>query len=184
MREVKVTIAVEDYGKFSIEEYFNLVSLNSIGGDPIITVSRHKDEDPTVEKQLKDEDCEYIYGIFEKVGIKPTILWSYLIRYVPLEEEYGKNSYRFSLIERNEDFAIYRQMFHDEDYESNTFEVFRVKKNKADTVFGKKYPARESVPSNEEWGVLGFTIIGLDKAKLKMAELSERYEVYKSAQEN
>lgn len=83
---------------------------------------------------------------------------------------YYKNGYNFDLVERNEDFGIYVQ-YKTQPSKSNTYEVIFIKKFGEREIFGNKVEPCEASPSNEEWGKLGKTVIGLDRAREVMAEM-------------
>ena len=52
------------------------------------------------------------------------------------------------------------------------FEVIQIRRKKAYELFGKQYPAKEAYPSNEEWGLYGFTYNSFRNANFKFRELT------------
>ena len=50
------------------------------------------------------------------------------------------------------------------------FEVVIVRKSEAEEIFGKRLPRREQMPSNEQWGTLGWSPIDLEAAKIRFEE--------------
>lgn len=73
------------------------------------------------------------------------------IEYLPLPDSYRDHSLTFRLVKRTGDVAMFAAWA--EGREPWEWEVFVVQKQKA-TVFpsGKSHPAKEKVPSPEEWG--------------------------------
>jgi hypothetical protein len=89
--------------------------------------------------------------------------------------EYTKNGYQFSLIERKGDFAIFAQYRTDLSKAQN-YEVIRIKQVPECVLFGVTVPEHEAGPSNEDWGIKGWTVTSLEKAKELM---NEKYEQHK-----
>ena len=86
-----------------------------------------------------------------------------------LEKEYKINKQTFNCVKRSE--MVYWA-------ESDTgyhFEVFLIKDNPEKEMFDKKYPRRESVPCNEEWGILGWSFCSYDKAEKCYNKLVSKY---------
>ncbi len=88
----------------------------------------------------------------------------------PLEKHYKKNGYAFNLVTRIDDVAIYEQII-PEIGRIGGYEVFRVVKHPEKNINGRIIEARESTPSNEQWGVLGFSVSSISEAKARMAQL-------------
>jgi len=63
------------------------------------------------------------------------------------------------LVKRDDYRAIYER---DDDY----FEVFKIKKVKAEIVFGQEMPDREVYPHNEDFGVIAWCTQFLSKAEM------------------
>jgi hypothetical protein len=83
---------------------------------------------------------------------------------------YNKNGYEHQVLWRDEEFAITEVR----DLETKMvycFEAFKIKVRKPSEIKGKNYPASESSPCNESWGVYGFTLPTLEKAKNKINQL-------------
>jgi hypothetical protein len=45
------------------------------------------------------------------------------------------------------------------------YEVIRIRRLPAQTVFGREYPEREAYPSNEQWGQLAWSWRAIDREK-------------------
>ena len=82
--------------------------------------------------------------------------------------EFRRRGFRHNLIERLGEIAIYRQR---KSGLPDAFEVVRIQKREAFSLFDKDYPATETYPRDEAWGVDGFTYRSLDEAERKFAEL-------------
>jgi hypothetical protein len=83
---------------------------------------------------------------------------------IPLPSRYSKNGYSFTLVERVDNVAIYRQV----DPQTTAivaYEVFRVQKRPDKNIKGRLILSRETPPSNEQWGILGFTVRSISAAK-------------------
>lgn len=85
---------------------------------------------------------------------------------IPLPEKYSKNGYDYVVFDRDDDTAIAEQ-WEVEIGEPHivAYEVFEIEKRSEWTAFGKTYPAKEGVPSSEQWGNLGFTCSNLENAQ-------------------
>lgn len=90
-----------------------------------------------------------------------------------LETTFNKNSYTHEIIWRDSDYAITRLT----DQDSGKFvcyEAFRIRKKK-DTKIGNRFiPASEMTPSNEEWGLYGYTTRTEAQAKQKINLLKNK----------
>jgi hypothetical protein len=73
---------------------------------------------------------------------------------------------------REGDFAIYEQRWRDS--ENVCYEVVRIQRCEAQTLFGRQYPAREVYPSSERWGEHGWTVLTKDAAFDKLRELGRQ----------
>lgn len=92
---------------------------------------------------------------------------------IPLSKKYNKNGYAFEEVIRQGDVAIYRQMSLDSG-RTLAFEVFEVQKHKDREIGGNHLPAKEGTPSNEQWGIFGFTLPTFLAAEAKAWILQER----------
>lgn len=90
----------------------------------------------------------------------------------PLPISYNKNGFTFNQIIREGDVAVYEQII-PETGKRIAYEVFEVMKKKAATINGSIIEARETSPSNEQWGTNGFTVYDLSHAKVKQGILSQ-----------
>jgi len=109
-----------------------------------------------------------------------------------LKEHERKNGYDYYLVERNENYAVYKQT--DETNDIYAFEVFKIKNRKETEIKGRKIEAGEVFPGNEEFGKTAWSIPvfscnflseneqkirinnALDKAYKKFEELTLNYE--------
>lgn len=87
-----------------------------------------------------------------------------------LPETYMKNSYKHILVWRDSDYAI-SEVRDEHTNKLYCFEAFEIQKHKETIIKGSLVEARESTPSNEEWGVKGFTTNNITDAQLKIGIL-------------
>ncbi len=92
-----------------------------------------------------------------------------------LPVQYVKNTFRYDLISRDGDVAIYSQTM-PETGKLIGYEVFEVQKKEAFSLNGYDYPAKEAVPSANQWGQMAFTVSDLSRAKVRQAELLKKIE--------
>lgn len=88
----------------------------------------------------------------------------------PLGETYAKNGFHYEQVIRDGNVAIFKQRMRPGEGEL-AFETIVIRVAPAATMFGKEVPAREIGPSNEDFGVWGWSFDSLVRAKAKMAEL-------------
>lgn len=86
-----------------------------------------------------------------------------------LDKEFNKSGYHYEIIHRIGDIALLTQS-QPKGYLCS-YEVVVVQKRKAELAFGRDYPAREAMPSNEEWGEHAWTFNELDRAQVKFNAL-------------
>ena len=93
-----------------------------------------------------------------------------------LPNTFSKNTFDYQLVSRDGDVAIYSQTM-PETGKLIGYEVFEVQKKEAFSLNGYDYPAKEAVPSANQWGQMAFTVFDLSRAKQRQAELLQRIEV-------
>ncbi len=93
--------------------------------------------------------------------------------YQRLPDNFRKNSFDYSLIERVGDVAIFKQYDAREEIDFVAYEVFEIRKQNDAEVFGKKILAKETCPSNGEWGNNAYTVYTIEQAKSKMKQILE-----------
>ncbi len=85
------------------------------------------------------------------------------MKYEALATEIKQNGgHHYAQAWRDKDFAIYEQRGQLNQFIG--YEVIKIKKQEANHMFGRDYPARELYPSSEDWGVFGKTVDTLDRA--------------------
>ena len=77
-------------------------------------------------------------------------------------------------IHREGDYAIYKKQ--KAGHEAVNYEVIKIKRHDGYTIAGNFCPPAEMYPSNEQWGVLGFTCQGKDQAYKKLDAMKESME--------
>lgn len=87
-----------------------------------------------------------------------------------LPNSFSEKSYQYKLIERKGLHAIYHVT--KDDYKCNSYEVIRIRENPAYEIGGKIVEAKEIFPSNEMWGIYGFTCLNLNEAKKRLKKMT------------
>jgi len=87
-----------------------------------------------------------------------------------LPQVFQKNGYEHQIVWRDADYAITE--VRDEDTKKVfCLEVFEIQKHEEKTIGDRTIEARESTPSNEDWGKKGFTVYKMVDAQLKVGIL-------------
>lgn len=83
--------------------------------------------------------------------------------------EYTKNGHHFTIWHREENLAI----FHGRSKAGNseTWELIKVQSHNGRDIAGKWFDAAEYPPSNEQWGIAGWSFVSRNDAMVKMQEL-------------
>lgn len=82
-----------------------------------------------------------------------------------------KRGFTYNLVTRQGDVALYEQMLEDT---LVGYEVILVQKNTQERILGGViYPPSEYYPSDNSWGVKGFSFYTLPKAQAKFKEIVE-----------
>ena len=86
-------------------------------------------------------------------------------------QSYSKNGYRFEILQRVGDFAVFGgtsdQVF------KPTFEVIEIQSHDGRLIGSTDYPPAEYPPSNSQWGTKGWTMTTFESAMEKLKELIE-----------
>ena len=85
----------------------------------------------------------------------------------PLPSHFRQGGFEFHLCERVGDVALFRKSKHGRD----TYEVVIIRRLSAGAVFAKEYPSREAMPPSESWGISGWSLTTLERAREKFAEV-------------
>ena len=84
-----------------------------------------------------------------------------------LPEVFQKNGYEHILLWRDSEYAITEAR--DTDTKKVYFmEAFEIQRHKEKAIGDKLIEARESTPSNEDWGLKGYTVYNMTDAQLKI----------------
>ncbi len=95
------------------------------------------------------------------------------MKYQPLPKKITQNGgHHYEQVWRDEHAAVYKQFGAFGQFIG--YEAIAIKKTEPSEVFGKKYPAREVYPGNEEWGKLAISVSDLDRAKEAAQNFSKR----------
>ena len=88
-----------------------------------------------------------------------------------LETKFTSNGFNFEQVFREGDFAVYKKWKEGRDYKG--FEAIKIKRHNGYTIAGNYCPPAEMYPSNEQWGVSGFTCLTLQLAFGKIEKMKE-----------
>ena len=87
------------------------------------------------------------------------------VEFSPLATKFTKRGFEYELVERRGDIAIYKQS------KVVAFEVVKIQKRPEWVIGGNTVPAHESMPSDSQWGMAGWTLDNLESAQSKMAKI-------------
>jgi len=82
--------------------------------------------------------------------------------------EYARNGFKFTLVCRDGNVAIFEE-FGSRDH----YEVIIIQSHQGREIAGKHFPPSEYPPSNEQWGTKGWTYKTLGAASAKFHQLVE-----------
>ena len=88
-----------------------------------------------------------------------------------LEKTLRKNQFDYELVERNENFAIYKQL---SDNLTISFEVFKIKNNKETKIGDNIIEAGEAFPGNEDFGKIAWTYSAFVNPEMDKKEYQKR----------
>jgi hypothetical protein len=89
----------------------------------------------------------------------------------PIPETFTYDGYVHRLVVRSGRRAIFSKARPHSPIHS--YEVVLLEYRGAEIIGGKAYPARETYPRSEDWGVAGWTCSTLDEARRKLDEISK-----------
>jgi hypothetical protein len=95
-----------------------------------------------------------------------------------IQEEFTKNSFRFNLVKRIGNTAIFKKtalagMLRKKDYDAG-YEVVEITEHGPYTMAGIDFEAGQSYPSSESFGTTGFTCTSLEAAEKRFKLLQEK----------
>jgi hypothetical protein len=82
-----------------------------------------------------------------------------------IPKNYKQAGYFMSLLKREGNAAMYA------DASKTYFEVHRVRTRKAEHAFGKDYPEREVLASNEDFGIHAWACVNIERAEFRFANI-------------
>jgi hypothetical protein len=95
------------------------------------------------------------------------------MKYEPLPIEITQNGgHHYRQVWRDEYTAVYEQR--NAFGASIGYEAIAIKRQEADRVFGRQYPAKEIYPCSEDWGKLAISTSDLDRAMAAAKNFSTR----------
>jgi len=86
-----------------------------------------------------------------------------------LPTEFDYDGFHFRQLAREGDVALFEKR--KPTHSRASYEVAIVQQHPAETIHGREYPDRESMPPSETWGALGWTPSDLESAKTKFGSL-------------
>jgi hypothetical protein len=88
-----------------------------------------------------------------------------------LPQTFTYDGFTFRLVRRHDQVAVFAKT--KPTHHRETYEVIIVLRHPAETICGRNYQARESMPPSEAWGTSGWTYTELAKANAKFDVLVE-----------
>lgn len=95
-------------------------------------------------------------------------------QYIKMPNVFLKNGYKFELVKRVDDVAIFSQHMDDQIV---AYEVFEIRKQQENEFNGIKYDAKEKSPANEQWGQNAYTVGTIGRAEIRMQEILESIKI-------
>lgn len=89
----------------------------------------------------------------------------------PIKDCFTHDGFHFSMVKRVGNVALFRKT--KPNHSRLSFEVVIIKTHPAKTLFGRTYPARESMPPSEQWGQAGWSYLNREAAERRFARLTE-----------
>jgi hypothetical protein len=96
------------------------------------------------------------------------------MKYRILEKDFIKAGWHFKQIERTGDYAIYSKQY--KDHKSICYEAIKISRHDGYEIAGVAIEPAETYPSNEQWGILGFSPSSLQEARKKIKWMIKRDE--------
>jgi hypothetical protein len=94
----------------------------------------------------------------------------------PLPERFTDDGYNLTVRRRQCNVALISKS--KPDHATSSYEVVLVRTLPASVIFGKPFPRREAMPTNEDWGTSGWTYATFEQAEKKFLQLAEANATY------
>jgi len=88
-----------------------------------------------------------------------------------LEKEFTKKGFKYTLVTRKGDVAIYEQVNAKLKDSKSNYEVVQIKSHNGYEIGGSKIVAAEVYPGSSQWGLLGWTYQDLPAAEKRFKRL-------------
>jgi len=88
-----------------------------------------------------------------------------------LEKEFVKKGFKYTLVTRKGDIAIYKQVNAKLKDPKSNYEVVQIKSHNGYEIGGSKIAAAEVYPGSTQWGLLGWTYQDLPAAEMRFKKL-------------
>lgn len=95
-------------------------------------------------------------------------------QYKPLPETLKRQGFLYQRVERQQGWAIYRQLRKD-DLKTMAFELVRISRHNGFSIAGLTFPPAETYPSSSLWGSHGWTYGTLELAQASMEKKRPEY---------
>jgi len=93
------------------------------------------------------------------------------MEYKKLQDSFNKNGFTFEQVWREGDFAIYKQT--KQGVNKQWYEAIKITRHNGYKIGGNVIEPSEIYPSNEKWGILGFTCVDLVSAHKKIGYMKD-----------
>ena len=95
-----------------------------------------------------------------------------------LEDSFTSRGFKFSLVKREGDVAIYKKQLDEPDSEAHNYEVIAIKRHNGYEIAGVKMPPAEMYPSDSQWGDWAYTCMSREDADKRFNQLQEKLTNY------
>ena len=95
-----------------------------------------------------------------------------------LEESFTSRGFKFSIVKREGDVAIYKKQLDEENSEAHNYEVIAIKRHNGYEIAGVKMPPAEMYPSDSQWGDWAYTCMSREDADKRFNQLQEKLTNY------
>ena|SRR5215469_7570498 len=92
--------------------------------------------------------------------------------YKPLPTQFRRDGFNYQQIARDQDTAIYEQIWMGDSNPSVCYEMIRIRRREGFHVDGRFVEPAEVYPNSDAWGVDGFTFTDKDAAFAKLREVA------------
>ncbi len=91
---------------------------------------------------------------------------------IPLPKTFRQGGFDFRLLKRRGSVALFAKS---KGGGRDHHELVIIQQRPAETIYGRQYPARETMPSSEDWGTYGWSPHNLAEAERRFAMLADQW---------